>query len=141
MTTGWPWTGDLLAGPLCGTSAWPCTLHVRLCDLRPRFLVKRTIGAGRRAVARNGRVLLCSDRPLDELPGRPARLRVQTWHRAILPGDTPGPYGILLCVRCQAVDDVREPLFTMQLVPRPEARGDLRVEVGGGLMLDFCSDN
>lgn len=139
MTPGWPWTGDLLAGPLCATAAWPCTLYVRLCDLRPRFRVKQTVGTGCRAIARNGRILLCSDRPLDELSGDPARLRLQTWHRAILPGDAPQPYGILLCVRCPAAGEARDHFFTMQLVPRSEARGDLQVDVGGGFVLDFCN--
>src|SRR5206468_2022091 len=81
-----------------GAAPWPFALRAVLCDLRPRFLPKAAVGPGRRAVARNGRVLLCSDRPLDALAGQPASVRLQTWHRAILPGDLPAPYGVLLCV-------------------------------------------
>jgi hypothetical protein len=136
MTTGWLLAGDLLTGPLCSTAAWPCSLRVRLCDLRPRFLPKCVIGSGCRAVARNGRILLCGDRPLDELSGQSVRVRLQTWHRAILPGESPGPYGVLLCVRCLPTDDLSRSVFTTQLVRRSEAEGELRVEVGGGMVLD-----
>ncbi len=85
MDSGWEEAGMLLQGPLRGWTPWPCVLQARLCDLRPRFLVK-ALGPGPRAVARNGRVLLCSDRALADLPDRVARVRLQTWHRTILPG-------------------------------------------------------
>ncbi|MHB1426617.1 MAG: hypothetical protein ACYC3I_25935 [Gemmataceae bacterium] len=143
MTTAWPFTGSLLAGPLCSTALWPCTLHARCCDPRPRFLLKSPpspphAGGGRgegcRAVARNGRVLLCADRPMEELAGRLVRIRLQTWHRIYLPGDAPQPHGVLLCVRC--VEDV-VPSFAMELRSIAEARGQLRIDVGGGIMLDF----
>jgi hypothetical protein len=137
MTTGWHLAGDLLTGPLCSTAAWPYTLHVRLGDLRPRFLPKNGIGSGCRAVARNGRVLLCGDRPLDQLSGRLAQVRLQTWHRVILPGERPQPYGVLLCVRCLSADDSPESPFAMQLVRVREAEGVLRIDVGGGMVLDF----
>ena len=92
---------DLVWGPLLASpQALPLTLHTRLCDLRTRFLPKGAVRQGHRAIARNGRVLLATDRPLAELADRPAQVRLQVWHRAILPGDAPAPYGILLCVRC-----------------------------------------
>jgi hypothetical protein len=137
MTTRWPFVDWLLSGPLCSTAVWPCTLDVRLCDLRPRFRVKQTLRSGCRAIARNGRVLLCADRPLEELPGTSARLRLQTWHRVVLPGDAAEPYGILLCVR--GTDDKTRftPGIALTLCREAEAMGALRVEVGGGLYLDF----
>ena len=135
MTTC-PWAGDLLTGPLCSSLSWPYTFHVRLCDLRPRFLPKCVVGSECRAVARNGRVLLCADQPLDELAGQPARMRMQTWHRAILPGESPQPYGLLLCVRGLPPGDQPDGVFTMRLVRSGEAEGDLRVDVGGGMVLD-----
>jgi hypothetical protein len=137
MTTGWPWVGDLLTGPLCSTVPWPYTFLVRLCDLRPRFLPKCVVGSGCRAVARNGRVLLCGDRPLDELHGQLARVRLQTWHRKILPGESPQPYGVLLCVRTLPIGDLGDCAFTMRLVRAGGAEGELRVDVGGGMQLEF----
>jgi hypothetical protein len=139
MPTGWDHAGSLLGGPLAGGAApWPFALRAVLCDLRPRFLVKAAVGPGRRAVARNGRVLLCSDQPPDALAGRVASVRLQTWHRAILPGDLPAPYGVLLCVRCLDRGPVPEPpLFVTRLVHRAEAAGDLHLDLGGGLVLEF----
>jgi hypothetical protein len=143
----WPFAGSLLTGPRCSISQWPYTLHVRCCDLRPRFRVKQTIRSRCRAIARNGRILLCADRPIEELPGRVVRLRLQTWHRVYLPGDAPQPHGVLLCVRSLDSSDRRDagptesivPLFEMGLRPLAEAKGELRIEVGGGMMLDFCA--
>lgn len=138
MTTAWPFAGTLLAGSYCSAGQWPYTLHAHCCDLRPRFRLKQTIGSACRAIARNGRILLCADRPLEELPGQLVRLRLQTWHRVYLPGDAPQPHGLLLCVRHLKDDAESVALFTMQLRPRAEARGKLRIEVGGGMMLDLC---
>src|SRR5437870_1095548 len=91
---------ELLSGPLFpGPQALPLCLQVWTCDLRPRFLAKGRVGQSYRAVARNGRVLLAADRSFAELTDRPAQVRVQIWHRVILPGDPAEPYGILLCVR------------------------------------------
>jgi hypothetical protein len=134
MSPPWHPAADLLHGPLLTEAAWPLQLRVRLCDFRPRFLPKGTAGRGYRAIARNGRVLLASDLPLAELPGRVARVRLQTWHRAILPGDRPKPHGLLLCVR--AAEDVL-PRFRARLVREDEAPCDLRVALGGGLVLEF----
>jgi hypothetical protein len=131
MTTGWPFAGSLVSGPPCESADWPCTLQVRLGDLRPRFLVKQR----NRAIARNGRVLLCTDRPLTELSGRLVRLRLQTWHRVYLPGEPPHPHGVLLYVR--EADEEGNRIFAAGLRPVCEARGGLRVDVGGGMVLDF----
>ena len=110
-------------------------LRAALGDLRPRFLPKGAVGrAAHRAVARNGRVLLCSDRPVAELAGLAAVVRLQTWHRATLPGDEPGPHGLLLCVR--GLERGR-PLYAARLVPCGEAGGDLTLDVGGLLVLEF----
>jgi hypothetical protein len=137
MTPPWEHARALLGGPLLEAGPpSPLTLFVTLCDLRPRFIPKGTVGRGHRAIARNGRVLLCSDAPVADLAGRPARLRLQTWHRAILPGDPPEPYGLLLNVRTR---DIAPPadLWAMRLVGGREAAGSLWVEVGGGLVLDL----
>jgi hypothetical protein len=135
MTTGWHHAADLLAGPL-PAAAWPLLFLARLCDLRPRFIPKGEAGRGYRAVARNGRVLLASDRPLAELAGRVARLRLQTWRRAVLPGDRPTAHGLLLCVRCSDVPPA-SPTHVTRLVRTPEEPFDLALALGGGLVLVF----
>ena len=135
MSPPWQQAADLIRGPLLTAGApWPLSLRVLLCDLRPRFLAKGQAGRGHRAIARNGRVLLAADRPPGELAGRCTRLRLQTWHRAILPGERPKPHGLLLCVR--PVDN-EDPEFETRLVRLSEGSGDLILEVGGGLVLEF----
>src|SRR5439155_11412891 len=89
--------GHLLCGRLLGNSDWPLILTAQLCDLRCRFIPKGRIGRSHHAIARNGRVLLASDQPLAELAGVVARVRLQTWHKAILPGEAAELWGILLC--------------------------------------------
>jgi hypothetical protein len=107
-----------------------------LCDLRPRFIPKGRAGKGWRAVSRNGRVLLCSDLPPGDLAGRTALVRLQTWHKAILPGDAPTPFGILLVVRTQ--EQPRDgPLWKCRLAKAGEADGGLLLDVGGGMRLAF----
>ena len=63
----------LLSGPLSRAGTWPILLRVRCCDVRPVFLPKGRVGRHYRAVARNGRVLLASDRGL------------ASWNRATSP--------------------------------------------------------
>jgi hypothetical protein len=124
----------LLSGPLlAGGLPWPWNLDVHLEDLRPRFLPKGAVGQGYRSIARNGRILLCSDRPVQDLAGRLARLRLQTWHRATLPGDVPAPFGILLCVRCHD----RPPTHSVRLVRATDPAGELALDVGGLMALEF----
>jgi hypothetical protein len=128
---------SLLQGPLWREGGpWPLLLSAVLCDLRPRFLDKGRAGRGYRAIARNGRILLASPLPLAELAGRPARLRLQTWHRAILPGDRPEPSGLLLCVDASA-DGAAD--YTTRLVPHAEQPFALALDVGGGRVLEFRS--
>jgi hypothetical protein len=130
-----PWRGgNLLAGALVSAAApWPLSLPAVVCDLRRRFIAKCRVGDGYRSVSRNGRVLLCADRPLDELAGRAALVRVQGWHKPVLPGDRPEPYGLLLFVRAVAAGTAAP--YTMQMVPAPG--GELSLDVGGGLWLEF----
>ena len=136
MTTGWVDARHLLSGPLAYAGLpWPFVLPALLCDLRRRFLPKGTAGRGHRATARNGRVLLCSDLPCDRLDGRSALVRLQTWHKAILPGESATPYGVLLYVRTQG--EPAGPFWTTKLVKAKEAGGDLRLDVGGTMALAF----
>jgi hypothetical protein len=130
--------GYLLWGPLAHTQADSLTITAMLGDLSPRFLPKGRVGPGYRALARNGRVLLASDTPLAELNGKVAEVRVQTWHRAILPGDKPKPYGLLLSVR-KATSECR-PSHIVALIDCTEehaAEADLVLDVGGGTVLAF----
>jgi hypothetical protein len=128
-----PSEGRVLWGPL-SEAGLPLSLTVSLCDLRPRFIQKCMIGKGYRAIARNGRVLLASDCPLVELADRTVCLRVQTWHKAILPDDRPAPYGLLLCVRCK---DQGRADYVARLVSNSEEPFDLALAVGGGLILEI----
>ncbi len=153
MTTGWDDAGSLLTGRLRDAAApWPLTLTAVLCDLRPRFLPKGMVGGGCRAVARNGRVLLCGDRPLAELIGQTVRVRIQTWNRAVLPGEAPAPHGVLLCVRVGRaagfIPAVSAETAGMNPAARPDpvyqtrlattAEGaDLALDVGGLQVLAF----
>jgi hypothetical protein len=134
----------LLTGSLLADASWPLLLRVRLCDLRLRFLDKGRAGNGFRAVARNGRVLLCSDRAVNELAGRETWLRLQTWHKIHLPGDKPMPFGILLCTGEADKHRGRSgemPRFITRLVAVGQSRGELCLDVGGRLSLEFASEN
>lgn len=123
----------LLRGPLAERGPWPLILCARLCDLRPRFLPKGEAGRGYRAVSRNGRVLLASDRPVAELAGSVARCRFQTWHKRVLFDGPPAPYGLLLYARLDAV----RPDYDVALVPDPDEPFELALDVGGGRWLAF----
>jgi len=135
MAVGWEHVRNLLRGSLPEGTPWPLTLRVVLCDLRPRFLPKGRAGRGCRAISRNGRLLLCSEVPLADLAGLPAQVRLQTWHKAILPGDVPEPYGLLLCVR--PADEGSGPLGKCCLASSRDAVGEVLLEVGGGMTLAF----
>ncbi len=126
----------LVTGRLLEAGGWPLRLAAWLCDLRTRFLIKDGPAGTHRAVARNGRVLLASDRPLDELAGRPALVRLQTWHRAILPGEPPEPFGILLCVRS---GPAAGSLLVARLVHEPSTGATVAMDVGGRLWLAFVA--
>ena len=136
MTTDWEHARHFVSGPLAHDGLpWPLVLPARLCDLRRRFLPKGTVGRRHRAIARNGRVLLCSDLPPDRLEGRSALVRLQTWHKTILPGDSAAPYGVLLYVRTQA--EPAAPFWKTTLMGAPEVTSDLLLDVGGGMALAF----
>jgi hypothetical protein len=127
---------SVLRGPLTEAGGWPILLHAVCCDLRPAFLPKARVGLHHRAVARNGRVLLASDRALADLPGRAARMRLQTWHKAVLPGANPEPHGILLCVR--TTDPPAAPPYEAHLTRQPcDERLALSLDVGGLRFLVF----
>jgi hypothetical protein len=106
--------------------------------LRPRFLAKGRVGKGYRAIARNGRVLLASDRSLEELAGCVAVVRLQVWRRALLPGDVPKPYGLLLCIRSDA-NPGAEAAYLARLVLTPDPAAVLTLDVGGCWVLEFVS--
>jgi hypothetical protein len=126
---------ELLQGPAWSTArAWPLTLTVRCCDLRPRFISKGRVGRHYRAIARNGRVLLASDVTLAELVDTIACLRMQTWHSAILPVDRPSPRGILLVFRRSEQETA---MFETRLSGLSAEPCELGIDVGGGSRLEF----
>jgi hypothetical protein len=131
---------SLLGGPLASRARLPLLLTASLCALRPRFLPKGRAGRGHRAVARNGRVLLASDLPVEELAGRVARARLQLWHKALLPSDTPRPWGLLLCIRTELGDDTQPTYHTRFVSPAAADQAgtaELTLDVGGGMVLGF----
>jgi len=135
---------DLAWGPLLESlgSDSVCFRAV-LCDLSPRFIPKCRVGRGYRAVARNGRVLLASNMPLESLRDREVEIRLQTWRKVILPGDTPEVYGVLMYVRCpdasrsSFIQEVTKMVLQGQLERSCRGPFELAVDVGGGMMLFF----
>jgi hypothetical protein len=123
-----------LRGPVLDAAGGrPISLTVRLCDLRSRFLAKGSVGRGRRAVSRNGRVLLASDAPLAELADQVVHLRFQTWHKVLLPGEPPEPWGVLMCVRRADA----KPDYVARLTPASHPPFALALDVGGEMSLIF----
>jgi len=120
-------------------------LRTVLCDLHPRFIPKCRVGRGYRAVARNGRVLLASNVPMDLLIERKAQIRLQPWRKVILPGERPETYGVLMCARCSDPDHRsglrQETVYHAHLVSETPSTADLAVDVGGGMVLVFLSPN
>ena len=128
---------ELLWGPLLPSpQVLPLRLQLWLCDLRPRFLAKGRVRQNYRAIARNGRVMLATDRPLADLTDRPARARLQVWHRAILPGDRPEPYGIVFYLRSVS-RSLGSPVYRTRMVKTPAPGCSLALDLGGGLVLEF----
>jgi len=126
---------ELLRGPAWSTArAWPLKLKIRCCDLRPRFIPKGRVDRHYRAIARNGRVLLASDATLADLVGKVASLRIQTWHAAVLPGDSPAPRGILLVLRASEEQTAE---FEARLSRFSAEPCELAIHVGGGSRLEF----
>jgi hypothetical protein len=128
---------DLLHGPLFKSGLWPLSLDAVVGDLRRRFLPKGQLGRGYRAISRNGRVLLASSLPLADWIDQAAQVRLQTWHKAILPGERPRPYGILLCLR-PAGRQLGGVLYQCRLTSATAASLEpfhLQLDVGGGMFL------
>jgi hypothetical protein len=98
--------------------------------------MKERVGQSDRAVARNGRVLLATNRPLTELDGAYAHVRLQTWHKIFLPGDQPTPYGVLLHVRVFD-SEPGEAEYEASLVCPVDPSAALALDVGGGRWLEF----
>ena len=141
------WTKDLesiISGPLLKL-AGPESLRFQavLCDLRPRFIPKCRVGRGYRAVSRNGRVLLATNSPMDELIEREVEIRLQPWRKVILPGERPETYGVLMCARCLDPSlrsgSESEAAYHSCLVSEPQSNADLAVDVGGGKILTFIT--
>ena len=139
------WTKDLesiISGPLLKL-AGPESLRFQavLCDLRPRFIPKCRVGRGYRAVSRNGRVLLATNSPMDELIEREVEIRLQPWRKVILPGQRPEIYGVLMCTRCLDSDHLsglkNEAAYDSCLVKEAQSAANLAVDVGGGMSLLF----
>jgi hypothetical protein len=126
---------NLLRGRLAESGIWPLLLRARGCDLRPVFLLKGQVGRHHRAVSRNGRVLLASQLSLTELAGRDVQVRLQTWHKVILPGEPAEPYGLLLCVWPDETGE--RPAYEAQMLETVNEACALAVEVGGLRLLEF----
>ena len=114
-----------------------------LCYLRHRFIPKCRVGRGYRAVARNGRVLLASNVPMESFIEREAQIRLQPWRKVILPGERPETYGVLMCARCSDPDHrsglESQAIYRSCLVSEPPSTADLAVDVGGGMVLVLLS--
>jgi len=127
----------LLSGTLpAAEQTLPIRFWALLCDLRARFLAKGRVGTRYRFISRNGRILLATDAALEELAGQIVEARLQIWHRAILPGDKPEPYGFLLCLRSKLVC-LPPPLYRADLVAAPNGSCALAIDLGGRLWLEF----
>jgi hypothetical protein len=126
----------LLRGPGCAAGLWPILLTARWCDLGRSFLPKGRVGRSFRAVSRNGRVLLASDLPLEDLRGRCVQARLQTWHRTILAGTPPDPFGVLVCLRGQAELQAQSS-HVARLVAAETTGADLVIDVGALRLLEL----
>jgi hypothetical protein len=137
------WTHQLkhlIRGPLLeSVDSQSICFRAILGDLQPRFIPKGQIGRGYRAVARNGRILLASTQPLDQLIGREADIRLQPWRKVILPGEKPEIFGVLFCV--QGSEDSsylnrsqKHEIFHVRLSD-DAASAEITLDVGGGSTL------
>jgi hypothetical protein len=157
MSPQWNPALELLQGPLwLSRGSLPIGLTAVVCDLQPRFIPKGRAGRGFRAIARNGRVLLASHFPFDQLKARCWSIRFQLWNRIILPGQPAEPFGLVCWVGMKPLpfmpssegigDPGRletgpttegRPVFGTQLVRNPEEGFDLTVDVGGRTLWEF----
>jgi hypothetical protein len=138
MPTAQSIAGALLRGPRARAAPLPLTLSACFGELRSRFIPKGRVGHGHRAIARNGRVLLASDRSVEELAGQTGQVRIQIWNKPILPQDTAEPYGLLICVRTDLPTDATSTLVA-RLTADGTSRGEWIIEVGGGMVLEFVA--
>jgi hypothetical protein len=130
--------GNLLWGTVLDQAGGlPLSVLSLLPDLRPRFMAKGKVGRGYRAIARNGRVLMASDRNLAELAGEISLVRLQAWHRSILPREPRRPYGLLLVVQRVLPTSGAEVPYTVRLVDVAKVQSDLVLNVGGCKVLEF----
>ncbi|MFL5241718.1 MAG: hypothetical protein ACJ8FY_06390 [Gemmataceae bacterium] len=133
MPSAWD---KLLWGPLASdVGCLPLLLDVILCDLRPRMLAKCRVGKGYRAISRNGRILLAAPAPLEDWAGQPTRLRLQVWHKAILPGDRLEPFGLLMSLR--KLETIQGSMFKASLLPQPGENFALALDLGGNTVMEF----
>lgn len=134
--------GRMLERPGAVPAAGLC-LRAVLCDWGRAFIAKGMVGRHYRAISRNGRVLLASDRPLVELKDRLLRLRITHWHRQILPGKSPSPWGLVLSAWTlveQAEDASPRPTVYRAHVSRvPLPQADLSIDLGGLRVLSLTS--
>jgi hypothetical protein len=78
-------------------------------------------------------VLLASEAPLPELADQVVHLRLQTWHKVLLPGEPPEPWGVLMCVRRTDA----QPDYVARLTPTCDPPFALALDVGGEMSLIF----
>jgi hypothetical protein len=131
----WIW-GPLLDAAGSASLLLPAVLE----DLRPAMIPKGQVGKHHRAVSRNGRVLLASHCPAEELAGQRVLLRVAVWHRRHLPGDPPRPYGVLLTVRLHDASNTT-PLHRAVLAEAPLSAGVLHLDLGGRRILSLVAQS
>jgi hypothetical protein len=136
MSISTPGISGLVHGRLFTSGNWPLILEARWCNVRPAFIPKGQVGRHYRAISRSGRILLASDRSLAELAGRLVRVRLQTWHKVILPGTRAEPYGILLCVQ-EISAPGPGPYYEATLGEPGDDNADLSLEVGALRVLEF----
>ena len=130
--------GNLLWGTLLDRAGGlPLSVLASLPDLRPSFIAKGKVGRSYRAIARNGRVLMASDRNLAELTGEVSLVRFQVWHRSILPYEPQRPYGLLFVVQRVLPTSCVEVPYTVRLVEVEKVQSDLILKVGGCKVLEF----
>lgn len=129
---------ELLGGPLASVDAgWPLCLRALACGLSNVFRIKPSETRGYRAVARNGRVLVASRLPLNDLKDRTVSLRIQTWNRRILPGDAAQPWGIVVCIGDELKHSDPSGRYRMSVLAQPPVDAALHIELGGRKWLEF----
>jgi hypothetical protein len=86
---------------------------------------------------------LASHLPVGSLVNTLAQVRLQIWHKVLLPGTPPVPYGLLLYVR-PGSDMSRQPVYQTGLAPstgNPMAKPPLlAVDLGGRMSLEFYGE-